>query len=84
MKNNGRYDVAGLTEAQYEPGSNEQVIKNRLGITTPQVMDDAEVRALERAMVGLVGKYNESYRFTAADICEMHKFYNEMYRSRIL
>lgn len=75
MKKNGRYDVASLTEAQYEPGSNDLVLKNRLGITSPQEMDDAEARALERAMVGLVGKYNESYRFTAADICEMHKFW---------
>lgn len=75
MKNNGRYDVASLTEAQYELGSNEQVLKNRLGITSPKVMDDAEARALERAMVGLVGKYNENHCFTAADICEMHKFW---------
>ena len=75
MKNNGRYDVAGLIEAQFESGSNDLVIKNRLGITSPQEMDDAEARALERAMVGFVGKYNERHRFTAADICEMHKFW---------
>ena len=31
MKKNGRYDVSGLAEAQFEPGSNEQVLKNRLG-----------------------------------------------------
>ena len=80
MEKSGRYDVAGLTEAQFEPGSNDLVIKNRLGITSPRVMDDAEARALERAMVGLVGKYNERHRFTAADICEMHKFwFGEIY-----
>jgi cell filamentation protein len=75
LKNIGRYDVAGLTEAQYEPGSNEQVLKNRLGITSPKAMDDAEALALERAIVGLVGKYDENHRFTAADICEMHKLW---------
>jgi cell filamentation protein len=75
LKNIGRYDVAGLTEAQFEPGSNDMVIKNRLGITSPKVMDDTEALALERAMVGLVGKYNERHRFTAADICEIHKFW---------
>ena len=75
MKKDGRYDVAGLTEAQFEPGSNDLVLKNRLSITSPQEMDDAEARALERAMVWIVGKYNERHRFTAADICEIHKFW---------
>ena len=56
MKKDGRYDVAGLTEAQFEPCSNDLVLRNRLGITSPQEMDDAEARALERAMVGIVGK----------------------------
>ena len=46
MKKNGRCDVVGLTEAQFEPGSNDLVIKNRLGITSPKVMDDTEALAL--------------------------------------
>ncbi|MDO9371809.1 MAG: Fic family protein [Gammaproteobacteria bacterium] len=73
MKKDGRYDISGLSEAQFEPGSNEQVLKNRLGITSPKEMDDAEARALERAMVRLVGMYGERHRFTADDICELHK-----------
>jgi len=55
MKKDTRYDVSGLTEAQFKPGSNEQVLKNWLGITPPQVMDDAEARALEQAVMELVG-----------------------------
>jgi cell filamentation protein len=73
LEKDGRYDVSGLPEAQFEPGSDEQVLKNRLGIKPPKKMDDAEARALERAVVGLVGKYDEKYRFTAADICDIHK-----------
>lgn len=73
MKKDGRYDVSGLPEAQFEPGSNEQVLKNRLGITSPKQMDDAETRALERATVEFVGKYDEKHRFTAADIRDMHR-----------
>lgn len=73
MNKDGRYDVAGLPETQFEPGSNEQVLKNQLGIKSPKEMDDAEARALERVMVGLVGKYDERHRFTAPDICEIHK-----------
>lgn len=75
MKKDDRYDVSGLIEAQFEPGSNEQVLKNRLGIKSTQQMDDAEARALERAIVGLVGQYNERHRFTAADIRAIHKIW---------
>jgi cell filamentation protein len=73
LKKDGRYDVAGLTEAQFEHGSNEQVLKNRLGIKSPSEMDNAEARALERTMAGLVGQYDEKHRFTAADVRAMHK-----------
>jgi len=73
LKKDGRYDVAGLTEAQLEPGSNEQVLKNRLGIKSPSEIDDAEARALERTMAGLVGQYDEKHRFTAADLHAIHK-----------
>lgn len=73
MKKGGRYDVAGVPEAQFEPGSNEQVLGNRLGIKLPKEMDDAEARALERAMVALVGHYDEKHRFTASDIRHIHK-----------
>jgi cell filamentation protein len=75
LKRDSRYDVSGLAEAQFEPGSSEQVLSNRLGIKSPKEMDDAETRALEKAMVLLVGKYNERYRFTAADIREIHKLW---------
>ncbi len=65
MKKDDRYDVSGLPEAQFEPGSNEQVLKNRLGITSPQAMDNAEARALEQVMLELVGNYDERHLFTA-------------------
>jgi len=45
-----RYDVSGLPEAQFEPGSNDQALKNRLGIISKPEMDAAEARALEQAM----------------------------------
>lgn len=59
MKKDGRYDVSGLPEAQFEPGANERVLKNRLGIKSSRHMDDAETRALEKAMVEFVGRYDE-------------------------
>ncbi|MEX2163171.1 MAG: Fic family protein [Sulfuricaulis sp.] len=73
MKKDGRYDVSDLPEAQFEPGSNEQVLRNRLGIKSPNEMDDAEARALGKVMTGLVRKYDERHNFTAADIRDIHR-----------
>ncbi len=75
MKKDGRYDVTGLPEAQFEPGSDGQVLKNRLGIVSKPDMDEAEARALERAMDHFVRMYDENHRFTAADICELHRIW---------
>ena len=75
MKKEDRYNVSGLREAQFEPGSNEQVLRNRLGIKSPKEMDDTETRALEKAMVVSVRQYDEKHRFTAADICKIHKLW---------
>jgi hypothetical protein len=49
MTADDRYDVSGLLEAQCEPGSNGLVLKNLVGITSKDVMDEAEARALEQA-----------------------------------
>lgn len=73
MKKDGRYDVSGLPEAQFEPGSNAQVLRNRLGITSPTVMDDAETRALGKVMVKFFGKFDERHRFTSENIREIHR-----------
>lgn len=75
MKKDGRYDVTGLLEAQFEPGSNDEVLKNRLGIVSKQAMDEAEAMALERAMDQLVRTYDEKHRFTAIDVCELHRIW---------
>ena len=73
MTQDDRYDMSDLPETQFEPGSNGQVLKNRLGITSKQDMDNAEARALEQAMDVLVRTYSETHRFTAADLCNCHR-----------
>jgi cell filamentation protein len=75
VKNDGRYDVSKLAQGQYEPGSGEQVLRNRLGIASAQEMEDIETRALRRVMVGLVSKFDATHRFTSADVCEIHKLW---------
>lgn len=81
MAPDDRYDVSDLPEAQFEPGSNGQVLKNRLGVTSRQEMDAIEARALERALDNLVRTHGESHRFTAADIRECHRIWlGEIYQ----
>ena len=75
MRRNDRYDVSGLPEAQFEPGSNGQVLKNRLGIISTEGMDDTEARALAKTMDALVRTYGETHRFTAADLRECHRIW---------
>lgn len=75
MSPDHRYDVSGLPEAQFEPGSNGRVLQNRLGITSKQDMDVAEARALEQAMDVLVRTYGETHQFTAADFCDCHRIW---------
>jgi len=75
MKDKGRYDVSGLTEAQFEPSSNDEVLKNLLGIKTSEEMDQAEAKALAIAMDELIQEYDAEHRFTADDICHMHKLW---------
>jgi cell filamentation protein len=72
-KPGGRYDVSDLVEAQFEPGSRGRVLKNKLGIRSRRSMDDAEAAALRRTMDELVRQYDESHRFTAADVRAMHR-----------
>jgi hypothetical protein len=44
------------------------VLKNLLGITSKEVMDEAEARALEQATDVLIRAHGETHRFTAADL----------------
>lgn len=73
MKKDGRYDVSNLPEAQFEPGSNELVLKNLRGIKSKEEMERVEALELARTVDRLVREYDESHRFTASDICYFHK-----------
>ena len=75
MSPDDRYDVSGLTEVQFEPGSNGQVLKNLLGITSSAEMDIVEASALVKAMDSLVRMYDEAHRFTVSDVCKFHRLW---------
>jgi len=73
LKKGGRYDVAGLVEAQYEPGSKDTIFRNLLGIIDPDEMDRVEARALAKTTDILIREYDQEHQFCAADICHFHK-----------
>ena len=75
MKKSKRYDTSHLIEDQYEPGSNGQVLKNKLGITSPGEVDKLEKEEQLRAMDELTDIFDTDHCFTAADICKIHKMW---------
>jgi cell filamentation protein len=75
MKKEDRYDVSDSIEAQFEPGSNDTVLRNKLGITDLDEMDRAEAQALVKATDALIHEYGTDHRFCADDICHMHQIW---------
>ena len=75
MASDDRYDASDLPEGQFEPESSNQVLKNQLGITSKQKMDDAEASALETTLDILVRQFDETHRFTVAEFCGFHRLW---------
>lgn len=75
MKQPNRYNISGLIEAQFEPGSHGRVLKNLLGIKSKREMDRVEAKEQLRALEELSGIYDADHIFTSADICRMHKIW---------
>jgi cell filamentation protein len=72
-----RYDVSGLVEAQFEPGSSRRVLKNLLGIERKREMDRLEGLEQLRALRELIKIYGKRHRFTAADVRRIHRIWLE-------
>lgn len=75
MKKHSRYDTSALTEAQFEPGSRKRVLRNLLGVKKKREMDRLESKAQIRAMEKLITIYDRAHRFTASDVCRIHKIW---------
>lgn len=75
MKNSGRYDISGLVEGQFEPGSRRRVLKNLLGIKLKREINRFETDTLEQTLDTLLKTYDLNYRFKVADIQNMHRLW---------
>lgn len=72
LKNKGRYNTSGSAEGEFEPGSNNRVLKNLLGIKKKRDMDRLEGQCLEQTQTELFNVYDANHQFNATDICEIH------------
>jgi cell filamentation protein len=68
-----KYDVSGLTEAQFEPESGKTVLKNLRGVRVAAEMDRIEGIELARASDEAFHQFDSVHRFSAHDICELHR-----------
>jgi cell filamentation protein len=65
---------SGMSSDEFQPGSHHRVLRNKLGITSKQEMDDIEIEKYRDAFLVLSEKYNnKEYLFSENDIKIIHK-----------
>ena len=69
---NNRYDAEGA-QSTYEPGSDELVLANKLGITDSEDMDDAELVLLEKLYLSVLIENLPDRRLTVQDLKDWHR-----------
>jgi cell filamentation protein len=73
MREKQRYNTSHLPESQFEPGSHSRVLRNLLHITRRREMDVIEAERYALVQPNLMGMFTKDHRFTASDICEIHR-----------
>jgi len=67
-----RYDIYGNIEDQYQPGSESRVLKNKLDISDPELVDALEQELLVDAEIKAIENLTLDFHFTKAYIYELH------------
>ncbi len=75
MTRGKKYDVSGLLETEFEPGSRRRVLRNLLGVKSKRAMDQKEAQEQLRALNEISKLFDENHCFTARDIREIHKIW---------
>lgn len=70
---NDKYDTTGNVETQFEPGSDDRVLANMLGVSNAGEMDDIELDLLKRLHEDVLGSVEIDQRLTVADIRKWHR-----------
>ena len=74
MSGGGRYEAQGA-EVEFEPGSRGRVLRNLAGILSVRDMARRESEALLAATERLIDETAVEQRFTAEDVCRMHRLW---------
>jgi cell filamentation protein len=69
---NNRYDVAG-DQGAFEPGSGDHVLRNKLGITDPDEMDEVELHLLEQLYQAVLVEDLPDRSLRVADLKTWHR-----------
>lgn len=69
-KSSGRYKVPESED--FEPGSNDSVLKNHLRIKSADEMNLAEYQEYQRTQDELSEIFDKDHKFTEIDICNIH------------
>lgn len=68
-----RYSTDGNHEGEYQPGSDNKVLRNQLGITDVDEMEGLEFDALLQLELALLDELAMDSRITTADLCHWHE-----------
>ena len=68
-----RYDTSNVVEGQYQPGSNDEVLLNKLKITSLSEMDEIELGLLNELTSTLIDEIEVDQIISTADLCEWHR-----------
>lgn len=68
-----RYDTTGNSEGEYQPGSQDRVLLNKLDITDPVEMDEVELNLLEQLSIVVLEEIELDQVITVNDLSEWHR-----------
>lgn len=67
-----RYETSS-TESQFQPGSNDQVLLNKLGIADPEEMDDVELELLSQLTEVVLREVSQNQTIISDDLLDWHR-----------
>lgn len=73
MAGSNRYDTGASPEGQYEPGSSEEVLRNKLGIQRVEQMELLEFDLLARTQDELLEEITSDQRLNVSDLKLWHR-----------
>jgi len=68
-----RYDTLGNPEGQFQPGSNDRVLINKIGIIEPTEMDEIELNLMEQLTEVVLSEVKADQVISSNDLCEWHR-----------